>query len=130
MFLMAFSVLIDVEANSLFSICLGHGRKDVVEKIMGRAFALLFLIPGIVIVVCLIFLDDILLNILGASEVVFPYAKDYLQVILYGGIFNVMEPGINHFIRSDGRPKTVMLTPIIGAVINIILYPIFIFVFS
>jgi putative MATE family efflux protein len=129
LFLIASSVLIGVGANSLFSIRLGQGRKDEVEKIMGHAFILLFLIPGIVIVVCLIFLDDILLNILGASEAVFPYAKDYLQVILYGGIFSAMGPGINHFIRSDGHPKTSMLTQIIGAVINIILDPIFIFVF-
>jgi putative MATE family efflux protein len=130
MVLMAASILIGVGANSLFSIRLGQGRRDEVEKIMGHAFALLFLIPGVVIVVSLIFLDDILIHILGASEAVFPYAKAYLQVILYGGIFSAMGPGINHFIRSDGHPKTSMLTQIIGAVINIILDPIFIFVFG
>ncbi|GHV74812.1 MATE family efflux transporter [Spirochaetia bacterium] len=128
--LMAASILIGVGANSLFSIRLGQGRRDEVEKIMGHAFALLFLIPGVVIVVCLVFLDDILIRILGVSEAVFPYAKSYLQVILYGGIFSAMGPGINHFIRSDGHPKTSMLTQIIGAVINIILDPIFIFGFG
>ncbi|WP_026043797.1 MATE family efflux transporter [Treponema primitia] len=129
MVLMASSMLIGIGANSLFSIRLGQGRKDEVEKIMGHAFALLFFVPGIVIVVCLIFLDDILLNILGVSAAVFPYAKGYLQVILYGGIFSAMGPGINHFIRSDGHPKTSMFTQILGAVVNIILDPIFIFVF-
>ncbi|MDR2398761.1 MAG: MATE family efflux transporter, partial [Spirochaetaceae bacterium] len=67
-------------------------------------------------------------DILKASEAVFPYAKTYLQIILYGGIFSAMGPGINHFIRSDGHPKTSMFTQILGAVINIILDPIFIFV--
>jgi putative MATE family efflux protein len=58
---------------------------------------------------------------------VFPYAKTYLQIILYGGIFSAMGPGINHFIRSDGHPRTSMFTQILGAVINIILDSIFIF---
>ncbi|GHV92522.1 MATE family efflux transporter [Spirochaetia bacterium] len=128
--LMAASMLIGVGANSLFSIRLGEGRRDEVEKIMGHAFALLFLIPGIVIVTIFVFMDKILIDIMGASEAVFPYAKTYLRIILYGGIFSAMGPGINHFIRSDGHPRTSMLTQLLGAVINIILDPIFIFGFG
>jgi putative MATE family efflux protein len=128
--LMASSMLIGVGANSLFSIRLGGGRRDEVEKIMGHAFVLLFLIPGIVIVISLVFLDDILLTVLGTSEAVFPYAKTYLRIILCGGIFSAMGPGINHFIRSDGHPRTSMTTQIIGAAINIILDPLFIFGFG
>lgn len=130
MVLMASSMLIGIGSNALFSIRLGEGRKDEAAKIMGHGFALLFLIPGIVIVVCFIFLDPILITVLGASDAVFPYAKTYLQIILYGGIFSAMGPGINHFIRSDGHPKTSMFTQILGAIINIILDPIFIFVFN
>ncbi|MFP3090263.1 MATE family efflux transporter [Treponema sp. TIM-1] len=130
MTLMASSILIGVGANALFSIRLGEGRRHEVEKIMGHAFALLFLIPGVVILFSFIFLDKILIHVLGASEAIFPYAKTYLRIILYGGIFSAMGPGINHFIRSDGHPKTSMLTQIIGAVLNIILDPIFIFVFG
>jgi putative MATE family efflux protein len=94
---------------------------------MGHAFALLFLIPGVVVAALIIFIDPLLINVLGTSEAVFPYAKTYLQIILYGGIFSAMGPGINHFIRSDGHPKTSMFTQVLGAVINIILDPIFIF---
>jgi putative MATE family efflux protein len=130
MIIMASSMLIGIGANALFAIRLGEGRRDEVEKIMGHAFALLFLIPGVVIVFCFLFLDTLIINVLGASETIFPYAKTYLQIILYGGIFSAMGPGINHFIRSDGHPKTSMLTQIIGAVLNIILDPIFIFVFD
>ncbi|MDR3337161.1 MAG: MATE family efflux transporter [Treponema sp.] len=130
MILMASSMLIGIGANSLFSIRLGEGRSDQVEKIMGHAFVLLFLIPGVVIVFSFIYLDEILLYVLNASETVFPFAKTYLRIILYGGIFSAMGPGINHFIRSDGRPRTSMLTQIIGAVINIILDPVFIFGFG
>jgi putative MATE family efflux protein len=130
MIMMAASMLIGIGANSLFAIRLGEGRPEEVEKIMGHAFILLLLIPGVVILFSLIFLDRILLNVLGASEEVFPYAKTYLRIILYGGVFSSMGPGINHFIRSDGHPRTSMLTQIIGAVINIILDPVFIFVFD
>jgi putative MATE family efflux protein len=128
--LLASSILIGVGANALFAIRMGEGRRHEVEKIMGHAFALLFLIPGVFIILCHCFLDTLIIRVLGASEAVFPYAKTYLRIILYGGIFSAMGPGINHFIRSDGRPKTSMLTQIIGAALNIILDPIFIFVFG
>ncbi|MDR2418369.1 MAG: MATE family efflux transporter [Treponema sp.] len=130
MVLMAMSILIGIGANSLFSIRLGEGRRDEVEKIMGHAFVLLFAIPCTAIILCFIFLDDILIHILGASETVFPYAKTYFQIILYGAIFSAVGPGINHFIRSDGNPRTSMVTQLIGAGINIILDPIFIFGFG
>jgi putative MATE family efflux protein len=129
MALQASSMLIGIGANSLFSIRMGEGRRDMVEKIMSHAFLLLFFVPGIVIAASFLFLDDII-PILGASEAVFPFAKTYLRIILYGGVFSAMGPGINHFIRSDGHPKTSMFTQIIGAVINIILDPIFIFGFG
>jgi putative MATE family efflux protein len=128
--LMGSSILIGVGANSLFSIRLGEGRRDEVERIMGHALALLFLLPGTIIVVCLVFLDWILIHVLGASEAVLPYAESYLRIILAGGIFSAVGPGINHFIRSDGHPKTSMFTQMLGAVINIILDPIFIFGFG
>jgi putative MATE family efflux protein len=130
MVFMAMSVLIGVGANSLFSIRLGEGRRDEVGRIMGNAFVLLFLLPAIAIAVCFIWLDAIIIHILGASEAVFPYTKTYLQIILYGAIFSAMGPGLNHFIRSDGHPRTSMVTQLIGAGINIILDPIFIFSFG
>jgi putative MATE family efflux protein len=130
MVIMAASILIGVGANALFSIRLGQGRREEVEKIMGHAFLLLFLIPGVVILLSFLFMDDIIIRVLGASEGIFPYAKTYLRIILYGGVFSAMGPGINHFIRSDGHPKTSMVTQIVGAVLNIILDPIFIFGFG
>jgi putative MATE family efflux protein len=128
--IMASSMLVGIGANSLFSIRLGEGRRDEVEKIMGHAFALLFLIPGAIIVLLFIFMDSILKNILGASEAVFPYAETYFKIILYGGIFSAMGPGISHFIRSDGHPRTCMFSQLIGALINIVLDPVFIFGFD
>jgi Na+-driven multidrug efflux pump len=132
MVLMGMSMLIGVGANSLFAIRLGEGRRDEVEKIMGHAFVLLFALPLIAIVLRLVFLDDILVHILGASEAVFPYAKTYFQIILYGAVFSAMGPGVNHFIRSDGHPRTSMATQLIGAGFALIqLFPnVFIALFS
>ncbi|GHU25274.1 MATE family efflux transporter [Spirochaetia bacterium] len=130
MVMMALSMFIGIGSNSLFAIRMGEGHRDEVEKIMGNAFVLLFFVPAIGIAACFIFLDDIIIHVLGASEAVFPYAKTYLQIILYGAIFSAMGPGINHFIRSDGHPRTSMVTQLVGAIINIILDPIFIFGFD
>jgi len=130
MIIQAMSMLVGIGANSLFSIRLGQGRSDEVEKIMGNAFTLLFLIPGVCITVCLIFMEPILRDIMKAEGEVYKYAESYLRVILYGAIFAAMSPGITHFIRSDGHPKTSMMVQIVGALTNIILDPIFIFVFD
>jgi putative MATE family efflux protein len=130
MIIQAVSMLVGIGANSLFSIRLGEGRSDEVEKIMGNAFTLLFLLPAVCITVCLIFMEPILRDVMKASGDVYEYAASYLRIILYGAIFAAMSPGLTHFIRSDGHPKTSMLVQIVGAVMNIILDPIFIFVFG
>jgi len=130
MIIQAMSMLIGIGSNSLFAIRLGEGRSDEVEKIMGHAFALLFLIPAICIIFCFIFNDWVLRDVMKVSEQLYPYARSYLNIILYGSIFAAMSPGLTHFIRSDGHPKTSMLVQIVGAVTNIILDPIFIFKFN
>ena len=128
MIIQSFSMFVGIGANSLFSIRMGEKRSDEVEKIMGNAFTLLFLIPGICIIICLIFMEPILRDIMKADGKVYEYAETYLRITLYGAIFAAMSPGITHFIRSDGHPKTSMLVQIVGALLNIILDPIFIFV--
>jgi len=126
----SFSMLVGIGANSLFSIRLGEKRSDEVEKIMGNAFTLLFLIPALGILACMFFMEPILRDIMNVSDQIYPYAKEYLTIILYGAIFAAMSPGLTHFIRSDGHPKTSMLVQIVGAATNIILDPIFIFGFN
>jgi putative MATE family efflux protein len=130
MIIQAVSMLIGIGANSLFSIRLGEGRTDEVEKIMGHAFALLFLLPAVCITISLIFIEPILCDIMKVSAQLYPYADNYLRIILYGAIFAAMSPGLTHFIRSDGHPKISVLVQIVGAITNIILDPIFIFKFN
>jgi putative MATE family efflux protein len=130
MLIQSSSMLIGIGANSLFAIKLGEGKRDEVESIMGNAFLLLFLVPGTVILISALFMDPIMTKLLGVSEDVYPFARTYLGICLIGGVPYAMGPGLNHFIRSDGHPRTSMLTQLIGAIINIILDPIFIFVFK
>ncbi|MBS4536361.1 MATE family efflux transporter [Clostridium sp. D2Q-14] len=127
--IMAFSMLIGLGATSLISIKLGEHKKDEAEKILGNATVLLFLISLIISILGLVFLNP-LLKLFGASETVLPYSQAYLRIILSGAIFQTIGFGMNNFIRAEGNPRTAMLTMLIGAVLNIILDPIFIFVFD
>ena len=76
----------------------------------------------------LIFIEP-LLKLLGANNELFEYARQYTVVILLGTVFQNISMGLNNFIRADGHPKTSMVTMLIGAIINIILDPIFIYIF-
>jgi putative MATE family efflux protein len=127
--IMGFAMLIGIGANSLVSIRLGEKKKDDAELIMGNAFILLVLISAIISILGLIFLTP-LLKVFGASETVLPYAKEYLRIILLGTVFQSVGFGMNNFIRSEGNPKIAMMTMLIGAILNTILDPLFIFVFK
>ena len=126
--MMAFSMLIGIGANSLVSIRLGQNRKEDAQGIFGNALSLLIITSLIISVTGLIVLEPFL-KFIGTSEQILPYAMDYLQIILIGGVFQSIGMGMNNFIRSEGNPKIAMYTMLIGALINTVLDPIFIFVF-
>ncbi|WP_251859961.1 MATE family efflux transporter [Clostridium sp. Marseille-Q2269] len=127
--LMAFSMLIGIGSASIISIRLGQQRKKDAEKILGNAFTLLCIIMITITIIGLIFVSP-LLNIFGASKQTFYYAKEYIVIILIGSITNALGFGLNNSIRAEGNPKMAMVTMLLGAVLNIILDPIFIFVFN
>lgn len=127
--LMAFSMLIGIGSGALISIRLGQNKKDEAEKILGNAFTLTILIMSVIVILSLLFKTQ-LLYLFGASEATFKYADDYITIILYGAVFQGIGFGINNIIRAEGNPKIAMYTMLIGAVINIILDPVFIFVFG
>lgn len=126
---MAFAMLIGIGGNSLFSIKLGEGKKEEAERILGNAVSLLIVVSVFLSATGLLLLDP-LLELLGASETILPYARDYLYIILWGTPAMSLGFGINNFIRSEGNPTRAMSTMLIGAVLNTILDPIFIFVFG
>ncbi len=127
--IMACAMLIGMGANSLISIRLGEQKKEEAELIVGNAMVLLITISIVVSGLGLLFINP-LLKLFGSSEAILPYAKEYLQVILWGTVFQSIGFGMNSFIRAEGNPKIAMNTMLIGAILNIILDPIFIFVFK
>ncbi len=124
--LMSMGVLFGIGGATLFSIRLGEQKNDEAELVLGNAFIMLIVVGGTFMVLGQIFLRPILVAF-GASEVVLPYAIEYMRVIFFGAIFQVVGMGLNNFIRADGNPNIAMLTMIIGAITNLILDPIFIF---
>ncbi len=127
--LMAFSMLIGIGGNTLVSIRLGEGKKEEADRIASNAIILLGLVSGIISVLGLIFLKPLLIGF-GASESNLQYAMDYLRIILIGAPINAIGFGMNNFIRGEGSPKIAMITMLIGAILNTILDPIFIFIFD
>lgn len=125
----ALGMLVGAGAASRISINLG--KKDYIraEKILGTSLLLTLLFNIFFITFMMIFLDPILMAF-GASKDTLPFARDYLRIILPGNIFITMTYSFNNMMRASGYPKKAMYTMLIGAVLNIILDPIFIFVFG
>jgi len=124
--IMAFGMLIGIGATAVISIRLGQQKKEEAEQIVGNAFVLLLGISLGISLLSYIFMDSLLI-LFGASSEVIPYAKQFLTVLLWGAVFQTIGFGMNNFIRAEGNPKIAMYTMVLGAVLNMILNPIFIF---
>lgn len=122
----AFANLIGMGGAPLFSIKRGEGDDEEAEKIMGNSLTLL-LIFGVFLTVIGLIIKRPLLMLLGASENTLPYADEYITVYLLGNVFVLVSLGLNSFINAQGFGKTGMITVFIGAGLNIILDPIFIY---
>ncbi|MBU3185912.1 MATE family efflux transporter [Clostridium estertheticum] len=127
--IMAFGMLIGIGACSVISIRLGEKNVKAADNILGNAVMLLTIISVALGIFGVLFLNKILM-LFGADQNNLPYAKAYIQIILMGSVFQNIGFGINNIIRAEGNPKMAMLTMMFGAIINIILDPIFIFVFK
>ena len=125
----AFATLAGAGGAPRAAIAMGQGRKEDAEQILGNCFSTLLIIAVILTVGLSIYAEP-LLWLFGASENTIHYALDYMKIYLLGSIFVLIVLGMNTFITTQGFAKFAMLTTVIGAVINIILDPIFIFVFG
>ena len=126
MIISAFACLIGMGGAPQVSISLGKGEHERAERIMNCCFMFLILISVILTVFLRIFGDRLLL-LFGASENTIPYASAYMNIYVLGTLFVQLSLGMNMFITCQGFTKISMLSVIIGAVMNIILDPIFIF---
>ena len=126
MLISAFSAFIGAGGAPLAAIALGKGDKDRAEKILGNGVSILLFFSAVLILFFMIFKRP-LLYMFGASEQTIVYAQRYITIYLAGTVFVQLALGLNMFISSQGQAKTAMLSVLIGAVINIVLDPIFIF---
>lgn len=127
--MMGFGMLTAFGAVSLISIRLGEHKKEEAEIILGNGVVLLVGVSFILSIIGLLFIDP-LLRFFGASPAILPYARVYLRIILYGGVFSGISFGMNHMIRAEGNPRFAMSTMLLGGILNTILDPLFIFVFK
>ena len=124
----AFSNLFGMGGAPLCSIARGAGDVKRAEKIMGNSFTLLLMTGVILMAFCYLTMRP-MLYLFGASDQTYPYAQAYLSVYLTGTLFVMISLGMNNFINAQGFGKMGMLTVLIGAVLNIVLDPVFIFGF-
>lgn len=127
--IMAFTALFGMGGVPLFSIERGKKDEAMAGRILGNAFCLLFISSILLMLLGYVFCDPVLYAF-GASEDSIVYAKEYLHVYLIGTVFSMIGTGMNGYISAQGFPKIGMASTIIGAVMNIVLDPIFIFGFD
>ena len=125
----AFSAFAGQGGAPLASILLGAKDQEKAEKVLGNSTALL-LIFSLSLTLIFQILKTPLLYAFGASDNVIGFAQDYIGLYLYGTIFVMLSLGLNTFISGQGNAKVAMLSVLIGAVTNIILDPIFIFILN
>ena len=129
MLVSAFAALAAMGGAPRTSIALGRGDKDTAERTVGACTALLLTI-SLLLTAALLIWQEPLLRLFGASDETLPFAMRYLSVYLIGTVFVQGTLGLNAFITAQGFSKIGMMTVLIGAVLNTILDPIFIFVFG
>ena len=122
----AFTFLFGTGGTPLFSIARGAGETGRAEKILGNTFSLLFGTSFVLLVFCYIFRRPVL-YLFGASDDSYVYGDAYLKIYLMGTSFAMLTTGLNGFINAQGFPRIGMLTTLLGALLNLVLDPIFIF---
>jgi putative MATE family efflux protein len=127
--MMAFGMLIGMGAGVRISINLGKKDLNRAERVLGNAFTLI-IIMAVLLTITGFLIKDPMLRLFGAGDETVGYANDYLNIILFGSIFNMMGYSLNNLIRSEGNANIAMYSMLISAGLNLILDPIFIFVLN
>lgn len=125
----AIGVLVGVGSSARISIVLGEGDTSRAEHILGNAMTLTLINAGIYIAAFAVFMNP-LLHLFGANDITLPYARGYMMPLLPGLLLTNIAYGFNNVMRSTGYPARAMYTMLIGAIVNTILDPIFIYVFD
>ena len=126
MLLTAFAMMMGSGGAPLAAISMGKNDREHAERIMGNCLTVL-LIFAVVLTIAFYQLAPTLLRLFGGSDATLPYAVEYSRIYILGTVFVLLVMGMNPFITTQGFARISMLTTVIGAVINIVLDPIFIF---
>ena len=129
MLVSALASLVCVGGGARAAIHMGEGKNDKAEEILGNCTLLLILL-AVAVTLGLWFIREPMLLLFGASENTVGYGSDYLGIYLLGTVFVMISIGLNYFISTQGFSTVSMGTTLIGAVVNIVLDPIFIFAFD
>lgn len=127
--ILAFAMLIGIGAVTQISIKLGQGQKEMAEKLVGNAIFLSVVIGLLISMIGLTFQNPILASF-GASQDSLYFAKAYINIILFGCVFNIIAFVMNSIIRGDGNPKLAATIMVVGCGLNIILDALLIMVFQ
>ncbi|MDD3640738.1 MAG: MATE family efflux transporter [Atribacterota bacterium] len=129
MLIVAIAQTVGLGAGSAVSRNLGAGKIDRAKCVVGNSFFCVITLAFTVSAIGLSFIEQILI-FFGATQTILPYAHDYVVVILWGLPFFSFAISSNNLIRAEGNAKAAMISMLIGAILNIILDPIYIFVFN
>ena len=125
----AFAYLVGLGGSPLMSIRMGEGQDEKAKKILANSFWMIVGLSAVLTLVLFIFKREILTRF-GASEAILPYAESYFTIYLLGTVFALLSIGMNQFIICQGFARIGMISVALGAVTNIVLDPVFIFVFD
>ena len=125
----ALGTLVGVGAATMISVLLGQRNYKIANKVLANEVTMNCIVGLLFTVFCLMFLDPIL-YFFGASANTLKYARDYMEIILYGNVITHLYFGLNSIIRSSGNPKMAMGLTLFTVILNSILDPIFIFTFG
>lgn len=127
--IMAFSMLVGIGGVALTSIKLGEDKREEAEHILGNSFVLMLIITAILTILSFIFMEPLLYSF-GASEDTIHFATDYTRIIIFGLFGNTIGFSMSHAIRAQGYPIISMISMLIGAITNIVLDAVFIYIFD
>lgn len=114
---MGLSMLVGMGGNALCALRLGEGRKDLAERVLGNTVTLSFILWAVILFLAYCpWTIEFLLTLSSATPEIRPYAKDFVQILSWGFVFQCIGAGVNNFIRTAGAPNRALLTMVIGAV--------------
>lgn len=129
MVVMSFQMLAAIGGSTLTSIALGRKDHEKAEEYLNTSFAMLALMAAVITTISFVFSEQIL-RMFCTSPENHEFAKNYFNMVIYGFPAQIIGFGLNSFIRAEGNAKAAMNTVLIGVALNIILDPIFIYVFG